>query len=62
MDIVDIDDDLRDEYIAGSSVDLATTQDSVLHLIDALEENLDGDGLKRTLIWVAACLIGAQLI
>jgi len=25
MDIVDIDDDLRDEYIAGSSVDLATT-------------------------------------
>ncbi len=48
MDNVDIDDDLRDEDLAGTSVDLASTQEAILHLLKALGENPDRDGLKRT--------------
>jgi GTP cyclohydrolase I len=48
MDDFDFDDDFNNERFAESGVDIASTQEAVLHLLDALGEKPDRDGLKNT--------------
>jgi GTP cyclohydrolase IA len=48
MDNIDFDDDLTDERIEESGVDLASTQGAVLHLLEALGEKPEREGLRNT--------------
>ncbi len=48
MDNIDFDDDLTDERIEESGVDLASTQGAIFHLLGALGEKPEREGLKNT--------------
>jgi GTP cyclohydrolase I len=48
MDILDFDDNLTDGYIADSGVDIDSTEEALLHLLRALGERPEREGLKNT--------------
>lgn len=48
MEQPEFDDNLFDERLAGGKVDATVIQDSVLRILQAVGENPDRDGLKRT--------------
>jgi GTP cyclohydrolase I len=48
MEQLEFDDNLFDERLAGSKVDAPAIQDSVIHILQAVGENPERDGLKRT--------------
>ena len=48
MEQLEFDDNLFDERLAGGKIDAAAIQDSVLHILQAVGENPERDGLKRT--------------
>jgi GTP cyclohydrolase I len=48
MDDLDLDDDIADEHFNESGVDVASTQEAVTHLLNALGEKPDREGLKNT--------------
>ncbi len=48
MDMLDFDDELTDDKIAASHIDAAQAEESVAHLLKALGENPEREGLKNT--------------
>lgn len=48
MNPIDFDDEMTDDYIARSGLDLASSEDAMLHLLKALGENPEREGLKNT--------------
>jgi len=48
MDNLDFDDDLADEYLAESGVDIGSTEAALLQLLRALGEKPEREGLKNT--------------
>jgi GTP cyclohydrolase IA len=48
MDNLDYDDELTEEYLAGSGVDVGSTEEALLQLLRALGENPRREGLKNT--------------
>jgi GTP cyclohydrolase I len=48
MNDLDFDDDLTDEYLDGSGVDIDTTEEAILQLLLALGEKPGREGLKNT--------------
>ena len=48
MDHLEFDDNLFDERLAGGKVDALQIQEAVSHILQAVGENPDRDGLKRT--------------
>jgi GTP cyclohydrolase I len=45
---IDYDDEMTDDYIAHSGLDLASSEDAMLHFLRALGENPEREGLKNT--------------
>jgi GTP cyclohydrolase I len=45
---IDYDDEMSDDYIAHSGLDLASSEDAMLHFLQALGENPEREGLKNT--------------
>jgi GTP cyclohydrolase I len=48
MELLDFDDDLTDEQLADSQIDGLRAEESITHLLKALGENPDREGLKNT--------------
>ena len=48
MELLDFDDDLTDDKLADSQIDGPRAEESIAHLLKALGENPDRDGLKNT--------------
>jgi GTP cyclohydrolase IA len=48
MDILDFDDDLTDQHLAESGVDINSTEEALSHLLRALGEKPEREGLKNT--------------
>src|SRR5512142_1020249 len=48
MTHIDFDDDMTDDYLAGSGVDLPSSEDAILRLLRALGEKPEREGLKNT--------------
>jgi GTP cyclohydrolase I len=48
MDRIDFDDEMTDDYIANTGVDLTASQDAVLRFLRALGERPEREGLKNT--------------
>jgi GTP cyclohydrolase IA len=48
MDILDYDDDLTDQHLAESGVDINSTEEALSHLLRALGEKPEREGLKNT--------------
>lgn len=48
MNPIDYDDEMSDDYIAHSGLDLASSEDAMLHFLQALGENPEREGLKNT--------------
>ena len=48
MDAVEFDDDMAEDYLAGSSVDIPASEEAVSHLLEALGEHTEREGLANT--------------
>ncbi|PIV26511.1 MAG: GTP cyclohydrolase I FolE [Anaerolineae bacterium CG03_land_8_20_14_0_80_58_20] len=48
MELLDFDDDLTDDQLAASQIDGPQAEESIAHLLKALGENPERDGLKNT--------------
>jgi GTP cyclohydrolase I len=48
MDNFDFDDELTDEYLAASGVDIESTEEALSHLLRAIGERPEREGLKNT--------------
>ena len=48
MELLDFDDDLTDDQLAASQIDSPQAEESIAHLLKALGENPERDGLKNT--------------
>ena len=48
MNPIDFDDEMTDDYIAHSGLDLASSEAAMLHFLKALGENPEREGLKNT--------------
>jgi GTP cyclohydrolase IA len=48
MDNLEIDDDITDEHFEDSGVDINSTEEAVRHLLNAIGEKPDREGLKNT--------------
>jgi GTP cyclohydrolase I len=48
MELLDFDDDLTDDKLASSPIDGTQAEESITHLLKALGENPDREGLKNT--------------
>ena len=48
MEILDFDDDLTDQHLAESGVDISSTEEALSHLLRALGEKPEREGLKNT--------------
>jgi GTP cyclohydrolase IA len=48
MTHIDFDDDMTDDYLAGSGVDLPSSEDAILRLLRSLGEKPEREGLKNT--------------
>ncbi len=48
MNQIDFDDEMTDDYIARSGLDMASSEDAILHFLKALGENPAREGLRNT--------------
>lgn len=48
MDAVEFDDDMAEDYLAGSSVDISASEEAVSQLLEALGEHTEREGLVNT--------------